>query len=156
MRAEALEGSDGGFDQILTSDGYVVVACIQSMGSGSPSAALLKVDLEGNEIWNKLIGEEGVGNTLWHIVEDIDGGYVMAGDTHLGKVPGTSKDRHGAWMVKTDTNGEILWQYVFGEGDYDQARFSSAALIPGGGYIFVGNVTHLGETYSDILWVRQR
>jgi len=147
---------DGGFDQILTSDGYVVFACIQSMGSGSPSAVLLKVDLEGNEIWNKLIGEEGVGNTFWHIMEDVDGGYVMAGDTHLGKVPGTGQDIHGAWMVKTDTDGEILWQHVFGKGDYEQARFRSAALLPDGGYIFVGDVTHPGETYSDILWLRQR
>ena len=145
---------DGGFDLILTSDGYIVIACIQSMGSGGPSAVLLKVDLDGNEIWNKLIGEEGVGNTFWHLVEDSDGGYVMAGDTHLGKVRGTGADIHGAWMVKTDRDGEILWQHVLGEGDYEQAHFSSVALIPDGGYLFVGDVTRYGETYSDMIWVR--
>jgi Tol biopolymer transport system component len=145
---------DGGFDLILTSDGYVVIACIQSMGSGGPSAVLIKVDLDGNEIWNKLIGEEGVGNTFWHIVEDVDGGYVMAGDTHLGKVPGTREDKHGAWMIKTDTEGEILWQHVFGEGEYEQAHFRSAALLPDGGYIFVGDVTPNGKTYSDMVWMR--
>jgi len=145
---------DGGFDLILTSDGYVVIACIQSMGSGGPSAVLIKVDLDGNEIWNKLIGEEGVGNTFWHIVEDADGRYVMAGDTHLGKAPRTGQDIHGAWMIKTDTEGEILWQHVFGEGAYEQAHFLSAAVIPAGGYIFVGDVTLPGQTYSDIAWVR--
>jgi Tol biopolymer transport system component len=145
---------DGGFDLILTSDGYIVIACIQSMGSGGPSAVLLKVDLDGNEIWNKLIGEEGVGNTFWHIVEDSDGGYVLAGDTHLGKVPGTGEDSHGAWMIKTDTDGEILWQHVFGEGEYEQARFRSAALMPDGGYLFVGDVTQYGKTYADMVWMR--
>jgi dipeptidyl aminopeptidase/acylaminoacyl peptidase len=145
---------DGGFDLILTADGTIVIACIQSMGSGRPSAVLLKLDLQGNEIWSKLIGEEGVGNTFWHIVEDVDGGYVMAGDTHLGKVSRTRKDVHGAWMVKTDTDGEILWQHVFGRGEYEQAHFLSAAPIPTGGYIFVGDVIRYGESYSDIIWVR--
>jgi pimeloyl-ACP methyl ester carboxylesterase/dipeptidyl aminopeptidase/acylaminoacyl peptidase len=153
-RAWDLGERDGAFDLLLTSDGYVVLACIQSMGSGAPSAVLMKVDLDGNEIWNKLIGEEGVGNTLWHLMEDADGGYVMAGDTHLGQVPGTGEDIHGAWMIKTDTDGEILWQHVFGEGEYEQAHFNSAALVPDGGYIFVGDVTPLGKTYSDMVWVR--
>ena len=145
---------DGGFDLLLTSDGYIVVACIQSMGSGGPSAVLLKVDLAGNEIWKKLIGEEGVGNTLWHIFEDSDGDYVMAGDTHVGIVSRTGKDIHGAWMVKTDKDGEIIWQQVFGESQYQQARFRSAAPTPGGGYIFVGDVVRNGEFYSDMLWIK--
>jgi hypothetical protein len=117
---------------------------------------LLKVDLEGNEIWKKLIGKEGVGNTLWHIFEDTDGGYVMAGDTHVGIVSGTGEDVHGAWMVKTDTDGEIIWQQVFGEGQYRQARFRSGAPIPGGGYIFVGDVVRKGEFFSDMLWMKTK
>lgn len=145
---------DGGFDMILTSDGYVVVACIQSMGSPRTSAVLLKVDLDGNEIWNKLIGEEGRGNTFWHIVEDADGGYLLAGDTHLGKVPGTGKDIHGAWMVKTDTDGGILWQQVFGEGQYEQASFNSVVVLPDGGYVIAGAAIPRGEEYWDMLWLK--
>jgi acetyl esterase/lipase len=147
---------DGGFDLILTSDGHVVMACIQSMGSGAPSAVLLKVDLDGNEIWNKLIGEEGVGNTFWHIMEDADGGYVMAGDTHLGKVPATGQDIHGGLMIKTDADGEVLWQRIFGEGQYEQASFNAAAVLPDGEYVFVGRVTQHGERYSDMLWFKTR
>lgn len=145
---------DGGFDLILASDGTIVLACIQSMGSGAPSAVLLKVDLQGKELWNKLIGEEGVGNTFWHIVEDSDGGYVMAGDTHLGKLPRTGQDIHGAWMVKTDKEGEILWQHVFGQGEVEQASVGSCALLPDGGYVFAGSVTRYGEASSDMLWLK--
>jgi len=142
---------DGGFDLILTSNGYVVIACIQSMGTGSPSAVLIKVDLAGNEIWNKLIGDEGVGNTFWHIMEDSDGGYVMSGDTHLGKVPATGEDIHGGLVIKTDADGEILWQNIFGGGQYQQVSFGSAAVLPNGEYIFVGRVTRGGEKYGDML-----
>ena len=145
---------DGGFDLILTSDGYIVIACIQSMGSGAPSAVLLKVDLDGNEMWNKLIGDEGVGNTFWHIMEDSDGGYVMAGDTHLGKVPATGEDIHGELTIKTDADGEILWQHVFSGDEYEQVTFNSAVVLPDGGYVFVGRVARNGERYSDMLWLK--
>jgi len=144
---------DGGFDMILTSDSHLVIACIQSVGSGAPSAVLLKLDLEGHEIWGKTIGEEGVGNTFWHIMEDADGGYVMVGDTHVGRVPETGEDIHAGLMIKTDPDGEILWQRTFGEGDYDQVSFNSAAVLPGGGYIAAGRVTPLDGEYSDILWL---
>ena len=145
---------DGGFDLILSSDGYIVIACIQSMGTGAPSAVLLKVDLDGNEIWNKLIGEGGIGNTFWHLVEDADGGYVMAGDTHLGKEPGTGKDIHGGLMIKTDADGEILWQHVFSREAYEQVSFNSVAILPEGGYVFVGQAIPSGERYWDMLWLK--
>jgi WD40 repeat protein len=145
---------DGGFDLILTADGHVVIACIQAMGSGGPGAVLLKVDLDGNEIWKKLIGEEGIGNTFWHIMEDVDGGYVMAGDTHLGKVSGTGEDIHGGLMIKTDADGEILWQHVFSEEAYEQVSFNSAAVLPEGGYVFVGRAIPSGERYWDMLWLK--
>ena len=145
---------DGAFDLILTADGHIVLACIQSMGSGAPSAVLIKADLDGNELWTKLIDEEGVGNTFWDILEDQEGGYLAVGDTHLGRVPGSYEDIHGAWVVKTDPQGEILWQYIFGRGGYDQAHLYAASMFPDGGYVLVGDVTGSDEKYSDILWMR--
>jgi hypothetical protein len=147
---------DGGFDLILASDGTIVVACIQAMGSGAPSAVLLKVDLAGNEIWNKLIGEEGVGNTFWGIAEDLDGGYVMAGDTHVAKVPMTGQDIHGGLMIKTDEDGEVLWQQVFVEEAYEQVSFNSVGVLPEGGYVFAGRAMPSGERYWDALWLEVR
>jgi hypothetical protein len=145
---------DGGFDMILSSDGHIVVACIKSMGSGAPSAVLLKLDMEGNELWNKLIGDEGVGNTFWHIMEDVDGGYVMAGDTHLGGDPARGNVVHGGLIIKTDSDGSVVWQHVFGRGQYEQVSFNSGALLPDGGYVIAGRASRNGETYSDMLWLR--
>lgn len=144
---------DGGFDLLLTSDEHVVIACIQAMGSGAPSAVLIKLDLEGNEIWNKRIGREGVGNTFWHIMQDVDGGYLMAGDTHLGKVLGTGKDIHGGLLIKTDSDGEILWQRVYKPEAYEQVSFNAAAVLAEGEYVFVGSATRKEKLYSDMLWL---
>ena len=145
---------DGGFDMILTSDNNIVVSCIQSMGSGGPSAVLIKMDLQGNQIWKKIIGKEGVGNTFWHILEDIDGGYVMAGDTHKGYVTNSRKDRHGGLMVKTSAEGEIIWQHIISDEKLDQVNLNSAVISPDGSYIFVGRVVFRGENQSDLLWLK--
>lgn len=145
---------DGGFDMILSSDGHIVVACIKSMGSGAPSAVLLKLDMEGNEIWNKLIGDEGVGNTFWHIMEDVDGGYIMAGDTHLGGDPPRGNVIHAGLIIKTDSDGSVVWQHVFGPGQYEQVSFNSGALLPDGGYVITGRASRYDETYSDMLWLK--
>jgi hypothetical protein len=95
-----------------------------------------------------------VGNVFWHIMEDADGGYVMAGDTHLDKAPATGEDIHGGLIVKTNADGEVLWQYVVSGEKNEQAHFNSAVVLPGGGYIFVGAVTRSGEKDEDMLWLK--
>jgi hypothetical protein len=146
---------DGGFDLILTSDGYVVIACVQSMNKGPRGAVLVKVDLDGNESWVKRYGEEGMGNEFWDVMADSDGGYVMAGDTLLDKNPTIiSDDIRDGLIIKTDPDGEVLWQHVISRDEYQTIHFSSAVVLPDGGYIFVGDVIRSGEKYSDMLWLK--
>jgi hypothetical protein len=85
-------------------------------------------------------------------MEDADGGYIMAGDTHLGETA-TGKVLHGGLVIKTDTDGEILWQYILGDEHYEQVSFNSGIVLPGDGYILVGRITRNGERFSDILRV---
>jgi CubicO group peptidase (beta-lactamase class C family) len=145
---------DGGFDLILTSDGDVVIACIQSMDSGPRGAVLIKVDLDGNEIWVKDLSEEGMGSEFWDIMEDSDGGYVMAGTRFPGQGSAADNDIRRGLIIKTNPDGEVLWQYVFDEEEYELAILSSAVVLPDGGYIFVGGAIRSGEEYSDMLWLK--
>jgi TolB protein len=141
---------DGAFDLILTPDGHVVVASIRSMNSGPRRAVLIKVDLDGNEVWVKEYGEEDVGTEFWDIMQDSDGGYVMAGDVITDRNP----DIRCGLVIKTDPDGELLWQYVFDEDEFEEISFSSAVVLPDGGYVFVGRVTRSGERYADMLWLK--
>jgi uncharacterized protein with WD repeat len=145
---------DGGHDLILTSDGHIVIACVQSMNRGPRGAVLVKVDLEGNEVWTKRYGEDGVGNEFWDIMEDSDGGYVMAGATLPGRNPTTGEDMRHGLVIKTDPDGEVLWQYVFDSDEYEWTHLASAVVLPEGGYIFVGMAALQGERYADMLWLK--
>ena len=145
---------DGGFDSIITSDGYIVVACIQSMDSGTIGATLIKLDLQGNEIWKQSYGNGEVGNEFWDIMEDADGGYVLSGVVIHSINPTTGRFVDDGWIVKTDADGEVLWEYVFAREGYEQLLLSAAIVLPGGGYVFVGAASLTGEDYSDILWLK--
>ena len=146
---------DGGFDLILTTDGHVVIAGIASMDDGPRRAVLIKVDLEGNEAWIKEYDTGGEGSEFWDIMEDTDGGYVMAGGRYLTPIDrATGEAVRQGFIVKTDPDGEVLWQRAVGSSDYESTLLSSAVILPGRGYIFVGGARPSGKKYWDMLWLR--
>ena len=57
---------------------------------------LIKVDKNGDEIWNKTFGG-ALSGRLFSIIQTSDGGYVMAGMTE--------KTLQDALLIKTDSEG---------------------------------------------------
>jgi hypothetical protein len=145
---------DGGFDSIVTSDGYIVVSCNRSLDSGTIGAVVIKLDLQGNELWQKSYGAGAAGNEFWDIMEDADGGYVLSGIVIHSLERSTGQFVTDGWILKTDTDGELLWEYVFAREGYEQLWLSAATLLPDGSYVFVGMAKRTGEEYTDILWLK--
>lgn len=86
---------------------------------------LLRTDSEGNEQWNRTYG--GAGNDIANcVVSTSDGGYALAGSIDSG---GLNID---AWMVKTDSVGNMQWNRTFGGSYYDEA--ASLVQTNDGGY----------------------
>jgi len=145
---------DGAFDLILTSDGCILVCGIQSMNVGPRQAVLLKVDMNGNEVWLKRFGGEDVHTGFWDVMEDRDGGYIACGDLSSGNFEVRGSYSSKGLILKTDRNGELLWQQVVSTPEYTSMMFSSAAVLPEGGYLFVGRATPTGSAHSDMLWMK--
>jgi CubicO group peptidase (beta-lactamase class C family) len=57
-------------------------------------------------------------------------------------------------VIKTDPDGEVLWQYTFSSDEYESTLLSSAVVLPGRGYIFVGAARTSREAYWDMLWLK--
>jgi predicted secreted protein len=74
------------------------------------SILLIKTDGEGNRLWEKKIeaghAKEPYTNTLG-LDETTDGSYIVAGEKIV------SNDKN-AWVIKTDVNGNILWDMTIG------------------------------------------
>ncbi len=132
-------GNESGFNVIGTSDGgYAVVGATTSYGAGEEDIWLIKTDSEGNMLWNQTYGgiydDEG-----WMLLQTSDGGYLIAGLTC------TSEGIADAWLIKTDAQGNKLWDKTYGgaadDGVYGITKTSE------GGYILAGftNSTGAGD-----------
>jgi hypothetical protein len=109
---------------------------------------ILKLDKNGNKVWQKPIGGTG-SDVFTDIIASPGGGYLLAGVSR--SQDGDASGNHGGfdyWAVKIDETGTLLWQKQLG-GSKDEEALSVIAS-PGGGYVLAGT------TYSKDGDVRYR
>ena len=76
---------------------------------------LMKMDTDGNLIWQKTFGGDG-DEEGYQVIECKDGGYAVAGFTS------SNLDGDPNWyIIKVDRNGNMLWDQQFGGSNDDRA-----------------------------------
>jgi hypothetical protein len=138
---------DWGESVLQTTDGgYIIAGTTSSFGEGGMDVYLVKTDLAGRLQWQKTFG--GSDNDLGHSVHQTDdGGYVIAGQTYSYGA--------GLWnvyLIKTDPNGNLLWEMTFGGSDQD--RGYSVQQTNDGGYIIAGETYSFGTGDSDVYLIK--
>ncbi len=132
------------FVQQTTDRGYIVTGSTRSFGTGNWDAWVLKLDENGNVIWQKTYGGTGDDDPS-AIQQTTDGGYILAGNTRsFGAGNGD------AWVVKLEADGDVIWQKTYGGTAWDGAIFAKETT--GGGYIVVGGTESFGAGSQDA-WV---
>jgi len=127
--------------------GYILAGQTWPYGAGSCDFWLVKADSDGNEQWNQAFG--GIGDDYANSVrQTADGGYILAGFTGS-----YSADSYGdVWLVKTDSNGNNVWNKTFGGTGGDGAR--SVQQTTDGGYILAGQTWSYGAGYWDFWLIK--
>ncbi len=123
---------DAASDIVQTSDGgFLLVGNSSSFGSGQVEAYLVKIDADGNKVWEKSIGEnKDIGIST--IINTSDGGFLLAGNTK-----DTQDNSRDALLIKTDGSGNVSWKKHYGTADGESA--SDVKSTSDGGYIFAGS-----------------
>ncbi|MCP5097322.1 MAG: hypothetical protein GY943_17390 [Chloroflexi bacterium] len=141
------EGRDNGWDLLETEDGgFIIVGFTNSFGAGEMDIYLIRVDVDGNMIWEHTYG--GPNSEFgWALAQTDDGGYVLAGQT----------DSFGAgeedgYLVKVNAQGEELWSQTFGGEQED--RLFSIDLSADSGFVLVGTTRSFGLGERDLYLVK--
>ena len=122
--------------------GYILVGYSNSIDGditdhhGSPDSTdfwVIKLNDSGNIEWKKSLGGTSI-DFVSYIQEIANEGYVVAG--HSRSVDGDVTGNNGNydfWIVKLDTNGDVLWQKSYGGSQNDE--FRSMQQTNDGGYV---------------------
>jgi len=132
--------------QQTSDDGYILAGVTESFGDGGWDAYLIKTDSTGKLQWQKTFGGSN-NESASSVFQTSDGGYILAGYT----------DSYGsgvedAYLVKTDSSGNLLWQKAFGGSCSDWA--SQVQQTTDGGYIIGGATSSFGAGSDDVYLVK--
>ncbi|AWX44631.1 DNA helicase [Flagellimonas maritima] len=114
-----------------------------SKNNGESDVWLIKIDNDGNLVWEKTFGGSGF-DAARGIKTTLDGGFIIAGNSK--STDGIIEENRGEndfWVIKTDAYGNLEYQQTFGGSDLD---FGFDALETSN-----GNILLVGETTSKDL-----
>lgn len=126
-----------------TGDGGYIMAGWSGASDDTPDVLLLKTNAAGDSLWSRTFDApiRAVGVS---VLQTSDGGYLVLAD-YLG-------NSGEFWLIKTDANGNAVWNQFKGYGDRDETP-SEVLQTSDGGYILIGT-TNLGGGDYDIWMVK--
>ncbi|MFH1353838.1 MAG: hypothetical protein ABIH36_00985 [bacterium] len=138
--------SDGGY--IIT--GYAVQTSRKEPyiyqgyegGPGITDVYLIKIDSGGNKLWEKTFGEDYTDEVAFSVQQTSDGGYILTGLSGVtGEKDSTNSSNIDVYLLKTDENGNKLWEKKFERRKYEWSKIDKAYSVKqtlDGGYIIAG------------------
>ncbi len=132
VRTYGGSGSDIFTDVIETEDGgFLLAGYTNSTGAGGYDCWAVRIDGEGNTIWEQTFG--GEYNDQANGIVGTGDGYILVGSTNsFGEgTPGYSN----IYIVKIDDEGSVIWESTY-EGDLDDGAYD--VIIAGDSCIVAG------------------
>jgi hypothetical protein len=134
-------GDDRAFYAATVADGFIVVGSSKGPQQDEPVAWVLRLDSEGNAVWNRTF-LQGDGSEFRYVL-DLDDGFLLVGNSFLlgGNIDG--------YVVRVNGEGQTSWNITVG-GEEVEDKLLSAVEVQGG-FMLVG-LTHSPSGDSQV-WV---
>lgn len=127
---------------------FVLTGNTKSFGNGAEDVWLLKLNTNGQKIWQKTVGGKGK-DLASNLLQTSSGNYTIVGQTSSA-----GAGAEDAWLVNLSADGSFLWKNELGGKGTDNA--TAIVETADKGYVMVGStpsdkgdldiwVLHLGE-----------
>jgi len=140
--------TNDGISVLQTNDGGYLIGGVSYNPSylqpNSRNCYLIRTDISGNLIWDKIIGDYAVCKC---ISKTNDGGFIFSGFIMYNET-----DVWKAYLFKSDGNGNILWRKTFGSIDGTEGTF--VQQTSDSGFIITGLTQNFGAGLNDVLLIK--
>ena len=126
--------------------GYIITALTYSYGAGNGDAWLIKTDSSGNQLWSRTFGGSDYDQGSM-AQQTSDGGYIIGGAS-----ASYGAGLWDAWLIKTDSSGNELWNKTYGGSDNGWCR--TVQQTADGGYILLGSCNYYYHVSSDVWLIK--
>lgn len=124
-----------------------------SANFGGPDAWLVRIDADGNKLWDRTFGGNDV-DRFNDVLLLSDGGFLLCGYSRSFPSGNKSSGNYGVndgWLARVSASGELVWERSFGGVNGDSFRRIRAAR---GGTFIVGGTSYSppSENGPDSNW----
>ena len=138
-------GENYGFSIIESNDGsFLITGMTENSDDMSGDAWLLKVDLDGNKIWEQTYG--GTGTDLSRSLVYTGDGYIMVGNTSS-----YGSGNNDIFVIKVNIEGTQEWSNTYGGSGTDIGR--KIIKTSDGSFAIAGYTDSFGENSGFNVWL---
>lgn len=143
-----LESEEGKRVIYLKDVGYFIGGTTNSFGNGAYDMYLTHVGLDGIQTW-----ENSYGGSAWDRLHDMaltrDSGFLLVGENSSN-----SNENQDGYIVRTDKNGNVLWEQILGSNGDDVLRtlrqYNDSSFVVAGSYYNTDSTLSKGVLYKVI------
>ncbi len=132
-----------GLELLEISNGDILVAGSSAQDINVQYATLLKIDANGNEIWNHVYTSLGQ-QVLKGFEQTSDGGFVLSGFIPIGNNATTD-----LYLLKVDNDGNEVWTKTYGRSKNDQCV--DVFNADDNGFYLVGQIEKIDDSIDAYL-----
>jgi hypothetical protein len=128
----------------IPTGGFLLSSHTTRYSVGDADGWLIRTDANGNHLWNFTYG----GPDDEYFVESVActaGGFASAGWTE-----NVTLDTIDYWLIRTDANGNHLWNFTYGEPDLGEQCYD-VIEVSTGGFLMVGWAGDFGPTDDSLI-----
>ena len=129
-----------------TDDGGYILAGRMTDNTATSVPCIIKTGSNGDMLWGKRFADSSNPGYVSSVQQTSDGGYIL-GITYDNYYP-----YKGAWICKTDSAGNLIWESTFGSGRSDDGSLQTITQTSDGGYIALINTSKYGSGMQDV-WI---
>ena len=127
--------------------GYILCGSKRSTTNGINDVYLIKTDENGVEQWSESYGSGSLSEIGYSVQQTIDEGYIITGVKE-----NINQGSSDIYLVKTDENGNYLWNKTIGGVNSDESYFVQQTTDEG--YIISGWTESSGNGNKDVYLVK--